>query len=81
MIWLCCQSAVLFSGETSPVKIEIGLSSVKYCFKNRACWFTNGFVGERNKIFWWFFLSSFAIRRRAMMVFPIPVGSTTKVLA
>ncbi len=28
-----------------------------------------------------FFASSFAITSRAMMVFPMPVGSTTRVLA
>jgi len=42
---------------------------------------TSGFVGARNSILLFFFLSSSAITINAMIVFPSPVGKTTRVLA
>ena len=62
------------------MKTAMVLLRVRRFPRNCACWFTRGFVGARKRILL-FFVSSFAITSSAMIVFPIPVGSTTKVFA
>ena len=81
MMCLFFQSSILFSGETSPVKTATESVRVRRLLSVCACWLTSGFVGESKRMLLLSFDKSCAITSNAIMVFPMPVGRTTRVLA
>ena len=82
MIFDIFHSSALFSGVTKPVKTAISDSGMSVNLRNVAmCCSTRGLVGARNRIFdLGKLLSLWTASIKAMLVLPIPVGSTTRVL-